>query len=215
MHTETKRRTSSHTHTQTHKIIHTNRTPSWYSSQQYPPVGGGGILMVWTETDYWLRGTESPTPDGGNSWTQRREGLLGNQLLAGEQWDDQHRAPSVDHSTESLEERPLPSDLSPQGVLQPLHGVSHALHADFHHNVDHTTFCQPKQRVPISWSFVKWKKVKSKEPTSQEWQYLCRACKQRSYTGCGRRATIYTLAVIYTFTRELYSSLAFKKWNYR
>lgn len=35
--------------------------------------------MVWTGTDYWLRGAESPTRDGGNSWIQRREGLLGNR----------------------------------------------------------------------------------------------------------------------------------------
>lgn len=73
--------THTHTHTPTHSQAHifiqTNRTLSLYSSEQHPPVGRG--------LDYWLRGAESPTSDRGSSWIQRKEGLLGNQLLAGEQ----------------------------------------------------------------------------------------------------------------------------------
>lgn len=41
--------------------------------------------MVSTDTGYWLRGAESSTSDGGNSWIQRRQELLGNQLLGREQ----------------------------------------------------------------------------------------------------------------------------------
>lgn len=77
------------------------------------------------------------------------------------------------------------------------------------------TAWQPKHRSSpfpgLPWREKKWKAVKMH---LRKWQYLCHACKQRSYTECGRRATIKTWTVIYTFTWELSSSPAVKKWNY-
>lgn len=84
-HTHTQH-THTHVHTHMHTRVHTHKQDTFLVLfTTTSTCGKRGVIMVWTDTDYWLRGAESPTSDGGNSWIQRREGLLGNLLLMGEQ----------------------------------------------------------------------------------------------------------------------------------
>lgn len=78
----------SHTHTHTHNqadVLTCKQTGHFPCTPQKNIHQWETGTSVWTDTDYWLRGAEGPTSDRGNSWIQRRGGLLGSQLLAGEQ----------------------------------------------------------------------------------------------------------------------------------
>lgn len=108
-----------HTHTcnQAHTLIHTNRTLS-QSSEQHPPAGRGEVRKVWTDTDYWLGGAESPTSVGGNSWIQRREGLLRKTSYWPENNDMADITSNITSGKGSLKDPLLSSGLSPLEILQ-------------------------------------------------------------------------------------------------
>lgn len=163
-------KTSGHTHTQSY--TQTGHFPGAFHSNIHQ-WEKRGIIMVWTDTDYWLRGAESPTCDGGNSWIQRREGLMGNLLLVAEQWDDYRAETELLTSPLACHLRAYPSPLNTtMARLFPPYIQKHSncLSAETERN-----------SFPGPW--------KAEKTTSQKWQYLSHACKQ-TYAGCGRRATL-------------------------
>lgn len=59
----------------THTQAHTHKQDTFLVLFRTTSTSGKrGFIKVWTDTDYWLKCAESPTSEGGNSWTQRRRG---------------------------------------------------------------------------------------------------------------------------------------------
>lgn len=153
--------TCTHTHTDTPSHTQTGHFPGALHDNIHQQEQGHNGL------DYWLRGAESPTCDGGNSWMQRRAGRLGNQLLAGEQWDDSTLRPSSVSTPQQWTSKILPIPLACH--------LSH-VSRDFNHHALHR-YCRVEnyssstgKNTPVSQSrqvAVSWPVILGKEGEKQ------------------------------------------------
>lgn len=155
MHTHTHTQTHNHTHKQdTFLVLFTTTSTS----------GKRGIIMVWTDADYWLRGAESPTSDGGNSWRQRKKRGTAGKPATGPRT---MRWPThwvwAPHSVLTPGQRALKTLYFPPArhfreYCSLIDGISRQHRTDFYHN----TLCTLQWRTTV----VAWAKT-HQQPVNQ------------------------------------------------